>query len=82
MMAMMMMSQAQDRDERLEESMQLRGAPGNLTNRTVFRDFVVNVQQFRLYLVMLGDQTHVSMIHTPGVYYSITSTTSTYQVPG
>jgi hypothetical protein len=81
-MAMMMMSQAQDRDERQEESVQLRGAPGDLSNRTTFRDFVVNVQQFRVYLVMLWGQTHVSMIHTPGVYYSIASTTSTYQIPG
>jgi hypothetical protein len=62
-----------------ELSVQLRGTPGDMANRTAFRDFVVNVQQFRVYLAMLGCQTHVSMIHTPGVYYSITSATSTYQ---
>ena len=78
-MTMMMMSQAQDRDKRREESVQLRGTPGDLANRTAFRDYAVNVQQFRVYLVMLGGQTHVSMIHTPGVYYSIASTTNTYQ---
>ena len=59
-----------------ELSVQLRGTPGDLANWTAFRDFVVNVQQFRVYLAMLGGQTHVSMIHTLGVYYSIASATS------
>ena len=62
-----------------ELSVQLRGTPGDLANWMAFRDFVVNVQQFWMYLAMLGGQTHVSMIHTPGVYYSIASATSTYQ---
>ena len=62
-----------------ELAVQLRGTPGDLANRTPFREFVVNVQEFRVYLAMLGNQTHVSMIHTPGVYYSLASATSTYQ---
>jgi hypothetical protein len=62
-----------------ELAIQLRGTPGNLANQTSFREFVVNVQEFRVYLAMLGSQTHVSMIHTPGVYYSLASATSTYQ---
>jgi hypothetical protein len=62
-----------------ELAVQLRGTPGDPTNRTSFREFVVNVQEFRVYLAMLGTQTHVSMIHTPGVYYSLASATSTYQ---
>ena len=62
-----------------ELAVQLRGTPGDLANRTSFREFVVNVQEFRVYLAMLGNQTHVSMIHTPGVYYSLMSATSTYQ---
>jgi hypothetical protein len=62
-----------------ELAVQLRGTPGDLANRTSFREFVVNVQEFRVYLAMLGNQTHVYMIHTPGVYYSLTSPTSTYQ---
>jgi hypothetical protein len=64
-----------------ELAVQLRGpgTPGDLANRTSFREFVVNVQEFRVYLAMLGNQTHVSMIHTPGVYYSLASATSTYQ---
>jgi len=62
-----------------ELAMQLRGTPGDLANRTYFHEFVVNVQEFRVYLAMLGNQTHVSMIHTPGVYYSLASATSTYQ---
>jgi hypothetical protein len=49
-----------------ELSVQLRGTPGDLANRTAFHDFVVNVQQFWVYLAMLGGQTHISMIHTPG----------------
>ena len=60
-----------------ELSLQFRGTPGNLASWTAFRNFVV--KQFRVYLAMLGGQTHVSMIHTPGVYYSIASTTSMYQ---
>ena len=62
-----------------ELAVQLRGTPGDPTNRTSFREFVVNVQEFWVYLAMLGNQTHVSMIHTPGVYYSLASATSTYQ---
>ena len=50
-----------------ELSMQLKGTPGDLANWTAFHDFVVNVQQFQVYLAMLGGQTHVFMIHTPGV---------------
>jgi hypothetical protein len=62
-----------------EVAVQLRGTPGDPANRMSFRKFVVNVQEFRVYLAMLGSQTHVSMIHTPGVYYSLVSATSTYQ---
>ena len=62
--------------------MQLRGTPGDLANRTSFREFMVNVQEFRVYMAMLGNQTHVSMIHTPGVYYFLASATSTYQGKG
>ena len=62
-----------------ELAIQLRGTPGNPANRMSFREFMVNVQEFRVYLAMLGSQTHVSMIHTPGVYYSLASATSTYQ---
>ena len=62
-----------------ELAMQLRGTPGDLANRTSFREFVVNVQEFRVYLAMLGNQTHVSMIHTPSMYYFLVSATSTYQ---
>jgi len=62
-----------------ELAVQLRGTPGDLANWTSFRKFVVNVQEFRVHLAMLGTQKHVSMIHTPGMYYSLTSATSTYQ---
>jgi hypothetical protein len=62
-----------------ELAVQLRGTPGDLANRTSFHKFVVNVQEFRVYLAMLGNQTHVSMIHTPGVYFSLASATRTYQ---
>jgi hypothetical protein len=62
-----------------ELAMQLRGTPGDLATRRSFREFVVNVQEFRVYLAMLGNQTHVSMIHTPGVYYSLASATSTFR---
>jgi hypothetical protein len=42
-----------------ELAVQLRGTgtPGDLANRTSFREFVVNVQEFRVYLAMLGNQT-------------------------
>ena len=50
-------------------------------SRRVFRDFVVNVPQFRVYLAMLGGQQHVSIIHIPGVYYSIASAAPTFGCP-
>jgi hypothetical protein len=53
--------------------------PGDAMSRAAFRDFVVNVQQLRVYLAMLGGQAHVTMIHTPGIYYSIAPSTSAYQ---
>jgi hypothetical protein len=54
--------------------------PTNATSRSSFWDFAISVQQFRVYLVMLGGQPHVTMIHTPGAYYSIINhSTSTYQ---
>ena len=62
-----------------ELSVQLRGTPDDIASRTAFHDFVVNVQQFWVYLAMLRGQPYVSIIHTPGVYYSIASATSAYQ---
>ena len=53
--------------------------PGKAVTQQAFHYFVVHVPQFRVYLVMLGGQPRVSMIHTLGVYYSITSSTSAYQ---
>jgi hypothetical protein len=53
--------------------------PGDAASRAAFRDFIVNVQHLRVYLAMLGGQAHVTMIHTPGVYYSISPSTSAYQ---
>jgi hypothetical protein len=53
--------------------------PGDPASRAAFRDFVVNVQQVRVYLAMLGGQSYVTRIHTPGVYYSIAQSTNTYQ---
>jgi hypothetical protein len=53
--------------------------PGDSTSCAGFRDFVANVQQLWVYLAMLRGQAHVTMIHTPGVYYSIKSLTSAYQ---
>jgi hypothetical protein len=53
--------------------------PTNATSCTSFQDFAVNVQQFHIYLAMLGGQLHVTMIYTPGVYYSINTTTNAYQ---
>jgi hypothetical protein len=53
--------------------------PADAASRSAFRDFAVNVQKFRVYIAMLGGQPYVSMIHTPGVYYSIDALTSAYQ---
>jgi len=53
--------------------------PGDASSRQAFKDFVVNVQQFRGYLAMLGGKHVVTMLHTPGVYYSINPSTRTYQ---
>jgi hypothetical protein len=46
-----------------ELAVQLRGTPGDLANRTPFREFVVNVQEFRVYLAMLGNQTRLHDSH-------------------
>jgi hypothetical protein len=43
---------------------------------TGFHNFMANVQQLRVYLAMLGGQLHMTMIHTPGVSYSIKLSTS------
>ena len=53
--------------------------PGEATSRQAFKDFVVNVQHFRRYLAMLGGKHVVTMLHTPGAYYSISSATRAYQ---
>jgi hypothetical protein len=53
--------------------------PGDAASRAAFRDSVVNVQHPCVYLAMLGGHAHVTMIHTPGVYYSISPSTSAYQ---
>jgi hypothetical protein len=52
---------------------------GDSTSCAGFCNFVANVQQLRVYLAMLGGQAHMTMIHTPGVYYSIKLLTSAYQ---
>ena len=62
-----------------ELAVQAQGNPGNPASRYGYRKLVINVQQFRVYLGMLGGQSHIVMIHTPGVYYSFSSTTRAYQ---
>ena len=62
-----------------ELTVQAQVDPGNPASRYGYRKFVINVQQFRIYLGMLGGQLHVMMIHSPGVYYSGASATSAYQ---
>jgi hypothetical protein len=62
-----------------ELKIQSRINPADAASRSAFRDFAVNVQKFQVYLAMLGGQPYVSMIHTPGVYYSIYVLTSAYQ---
>jgi hypothetical protein len=53
--------------------------PGDSLSCAGLPDFVANDQQLRVYLAMLGGQAHVSMIHTPSIYYSIKSLMSAYQ---
>jgi hypothetical protein len=52
---------------------------GDQAKRAAFRDFSVNYTQLRMYLAMAGAQVTVTMIHTPGAYYSIKSATNGYQ---
>ncbi len=52
---------------------------GNQAKCAAFRNFSVNYNQLQVYLAMAGAQTTVTMIHTPGVYYSIKSATNRYQ---
>jgi hypothetical protein len=60
-------------------AVQLSINPTNATSPSSFQDFAISIQQCHSYLTMLGGQPHVSMIHTPGAYYSINPATSTYQ---
>jgi hypothetical protein len=60
-------------------SVQLAVDPGDATLCTAFRDFVVSLQQFQVYLAMLGGQSYITMVDTPGVCYSIKVSTSAYQ---
>jgi hypothetical protein len=53
--------------------------PGDPASWAAFWEFVTNGQQFRVYLAMLGGQPYVTMIQTPGVYFSIALATSQYQ---
>jgi hypothetical protein len=52
---------------------------GNQAKHAAFRDFSVNYTQLQMYLAMAGAQVGVTMIHTPGAYYSIESVTNGYQ---
>ena len=47
--------------------------------RAAFRNFLVNYTQLRMYLAMAGAQVMVTMIRTPGAYYSIKPATNGYQ---
>ena len=62
-----------------ELAVQAQVDPGNPASRSAYPEFVINVQQFRVYLGMLEGQSHIAMIHTLGAYYSVTVATSTYQ---
>jgi hypothetical protein len=62
-----------------ELAVQSAVSPGDPASKAAFREFVVNVQQLRVYLAMLGGQPYVTMIHTPGVYYSVAQSTTAYQ---
>jgi hypothetical protein len=52
---------------------------GDQAERAAFRNFSVNYTQLQMYLAMAGAQVTVTMIHTPGAYYSIESATNGYQ---
>jgi hypothetical protein len=52
---------------------------GNTTKQTAFREFATNYTQLRVYLAMVGEQKHVTMIHTLGTFYSIRTATNAYQ---
>ncbi len=60
-------------------ALQLAIDPGKPNTRASFWDFVINMQLFHVYLAMLGGQLHITMVHTPGVYYSIKASTGAYQ---
>jgi hypothetical protein len=53
-----------------------RDIQGNNTRQAAFRGFMVNYTQLRVYLLMLGDQKTVTMIHTVGAFYSLKSGTN------
>ena len=60
-------------------SVQRKVQPDDVTLCVTFREFVVNVQKNLVYLPVLGGQPHMTMIHSPGIYYSIMSSMSAYR---
>ena len=56
-----------------------RDIQGNTTKQTAFREFATNYTQLRVYIAMVGEQKHVTMIHTLGTFYSIRTATNAYQ---
>ena len=62
-----------------ELAIQCGVTPGDATSCQTFKDFVVNVHKFRGYLAMLGGKHVITMLHTPGVFYSINPLMRAYQ---
>jgi hypothetical protein len=49
---------------------------GDQAKHAAIRNFLVNYTQLQMYLAMAGAEVSVTMIHTPGAYYSIKSATN------
>ena len=47
--------------------------------QAAFSEFATKYTQLRVYLAMVGKQKNVTMIHTLGVFYSVSTATNAYQ---
>ncbi len=43
-----------------------------------FKDFVINVQEIKVYLAVFAAQSTATMVHTPGAYYFTNQGTAAY----
>ncbi len=67
--------------ETIERELKVQGTmdPTDAFAQNNFKDFVINVQEIKVYLAVFAAQSTAKMVHTPGAYYSTNQGTAAYQ---